>query len=809
MNIAIIAPSPVPFAMGGAENLWIGLQNSINSLTNYKCELLKIPTKEQSLIDVIRSYKAFASFNAKHFDQIITGKYPAWMVEHDSHVLYMLHKLRGLYDTYHMFNMPTDFTFGGEFSAIKKSMDILESCSFVPNEQIVDFLNEIEFFILKKCVDESKLQFPGPFARAIVHCLDNIALRPYRISKYAAISKNISHRRNYFPEGVIIDIIYPPPLVDHFYCHGDEYLFTVSRLDGSKRLDLLIKAMGHVRADIPLLIAGDGPEEVRLRELAGNDKRIEFLGRVTDEQLISYYADALAVPFIPYDEDYGLVTIEAMKSGKPVITTNDSGGVLEFVENHETGLVVSPEPKAIAEAIEYMCCNRNKAREMGARARKRVENITWDNLVNQLLSRDVKKPKSSRIMKGVSLKKSKPKAVLAVTFPIYPPRGGGQARIYHLYRELAKEIDITIVSLTNSGEPSYIGEIGQGLREIRVPKSHDHEKMEIEYSQKVGWTPVTDIIASSAIHLTPNYLAELKLACDSADIVIASHPYLGELLLNNASHAEFWFEAQDVELDLKSQILSKFEGGDALIEMVRKCEDFCWKTAKLTYTCTACDLAKLESLYGHTDSFKFVVPNGFDADSVRFVSLESRRFIKQLVGLGNRPVAIFMGSWHEPNIEAIERIIGYAALIPHVLFVLIGSAGLKFVNHDLPENVRIFGPVDEPIKAVLLSMADLAINPMTSGSGSNLKMMDYLAAGLPVLTTQFGVRGFALEPGQHYIVADLDNFMVAISEFFINRDDKLLGAISESAAKFVKDKYAWSIIAKKALAEIRACSAVL
>ena len=69
----------------------------------------------------------------------------------------------------------------------------------------------------------------------------------------------------------------------------------------------------------------------KLREFAGDDPRIELLGFVNDDEVSSLYADALAVPYVPLDEDYGLVTFEAMACGKPVITTHDAGGPLEFV----------------------------------------------------------------------------------------------------------------------------------------------------------------------------------------------------------------------------------------------------------------------------------------------------------------------------------------------------------------------------------------------------------------------------------------------------------------------------------------------
>jgi hypothetical protein len=60
---------------------------------------------------------------------------------------------------------------------------------------------------------------------------------------------------------VPVSVLYPPPRITGFHCSSDDYLFTVSRLDGPKRIALLVEAMRHVKADIPLLIAGTGPDE--------------------------------------------------------------------------------------------------------------------------------------------------------------------------------------------------------------------------------------------------------------------------------------------------------------------------------------------------------------------------------------------------------------------------------------------------------------------------------------------------------------------------------------------------------------------
>ena len=157
-----------------------------------------------------------------------------------------------------------------------------------------------------------------------------------------------------FWQQIKFEALHQPPTLRAFKGpRAGEYVFVPGRLHRWKRVELIIKAFRYVKKDIPLRIVGTGEDESRLRALAASDPRIEFLGRVTDERLLDLYAGALVVPFVPINEDYGLITIEAFRSQKPVITCLDSGEPTFFVRDHETGFVVPPEPEIIAQKINY------------------------------------------------------------------------------------------------------------------------------------------------------------------------------------------------------------------------------------------------------------------------------------------------------------------------------------------------------------------------------------------------------------------------------------------------------------------------
>ena len=797
MKIALVAPSPVPFVVGGAENLYWGLQNFINQETKHQCELIKVPTLESDFQKIIESYKRFSNMDLSYFDMLISTKYPSWMISHPNHACYMLHTLRGLYDTYHFMREPEFFDWDGEgLPGLRQWMQNALAKPEAGSGQLAEFFDRLQQAQVQ-LEQGNAMRFPGPFVRQVVHFLDAYGLAPARISRYAAIANNVKQRKGYFPERVPVSVLYPPPRLSGFHCAEDEYLFTVSRLDGPKRISLLIEAMRHVRSDIPLLIGGTGPELENLKALADGDSRIKFLGQLNDEQILDHYANSLAVLFVPYDEDYGYITIEAMKSGKPVITVTDAGGPNEFVINGETGYSVPPNSNAIAERIDYLCAHRDEARQMGKNARKRVSSINWKSVVEGLtgeplvLSRT--SSKGSKSNKDVQQRRAK--IVAAVTFPIFPPRGGGQSRIFHLYRNLAKFMDVEIVSFCGSDEAPLRKEIAPGLIENRIPKSKEHQDAENKYSESVEWVPVTDIVMSRIYNLSPAYVEALRNACSEAMVAVASHHYLFKAIRDVAPGIRLWLEAHNVEYELKRRILPDSENAKTLLEMVREDEGACWHDAELVFACAERDIQSLEELYGHTEAVKLEVANGVSLEDVKYISHQTRVLLKEKLGFSGNKVALFMGSWHGPNLEAVERIMEIAPAFPSARFLILGSAGLAFAGSDVPSNVLMLGVVDDEEKNILLGAADVALNPMTSGSGSNLKMLDYFSAGIPVLSTPFGARGIDAVGGVHFVAAEIEAFVLELSIFF--SDPERYDAIVEEGRKLVESHYSWDIIANR------------
>ncbi len=137
----------------------------------------------------------------------------------------------------------------------------------------------------------------------------------------------------------------------------ENYFLVVSRLDfGYKKVDLVIEAFNQL--GLPLKIIGTGTQGRRLRKMAR--KNIEFLGQLTDKELLGYYQRCQAVIF-PQEEDFGLVPLEAQASGRPVIASR-KGGALETVIEGKTGLFFTPQtPGALIKTIKKFKASQFKS----------------------------------------------------------------------------------------------------------------------------------------------------------------------------------------------------------------------------------------------------------------------------------------------------------------------------------------------------------------------------------------------------------------------------------------------------------------
>lgn len=170
-----------------------------------------------------------------------------------------------------------------------------------------------------------------PFAMNYIRIWDRVSAE--RPDKLIANSNFVAKRiKKYYKRESIV--VHPPVNIDEFSisAENDGSFLMVGRLLAYKRHDIAIKAFNKL--GLRLKIIGRGPELKRLKKLAGPN--IEFLGRLSDEELPEYYAKCRAFIF-PQEEDFGIVAMEAMASGKPVVAFR-GGDIVEHIEEGKSGV---------------------------------------------------------------------------------------------------------------------------------------------------------------------------------------------------------------------------------------------------------------------------------------------------------------------------------------------------------------------------------------------------------------------------------------------------------------------------------------
>jgi len=789
MKVCIVAPSPVPFTPGGAERLFAGLADAISNRAGIEAEVLKLPSRERHFGDIVSTYRAFSELDLSHFDLVISTKYPSWMVAHPNHVVYMLHPLRGVYDSYHLFQMPIEPTepVPGCVRVLRRLLDS------PPRRALIDpILAQADCCVGELGVDDPAIGLPSPILRLLVHWLDRVGLDRSAVQRHYAISATVAGRAGYFPPGTDPQAVIPPssmPISEPSGHVDRPFFFTASRLDGPKRIHMMVDAMHRVRADIDLRIAGAGPEQQSLRALAGGDPRIKFVGRLPEAELSQAYADATAVLFTPLDEDLGLITLEAQMSATPVITFADSGGPTELIVDGVSGLIPPPDPVALAAAMEEMAADPTGARKMGEAGRVTASRVTWDGVVDALLGEN--EPVDI-------LEAPRRKVIVLSTYPIEPARGGGQLRCRHLFEPLGADRDIVFVCLAFPGESANRRTIARGVRQIVVPRSEAHVAAEAAVEAEAG-IPVTDIAAAMFIAKTPDYLEELEAALDGADLAILAQPYLLPALRLVNRDIPFVYDSQNDEVTMKRELLPHTSAGLDLVDVVSAVE-----SAAIAHgTVTVCSPNELEVYAGRTEVDPTLIPNGADVEGTPFTSPESRRsnldrwrhsWVESGGGHFDH-LAIFIGSWHPPNLDAVEWILDEARSAPNTLFLIAGSQCQYFDGRDLPRNVVMRGVVSDQELALLLRTADVALNPMRLGAGTNLKILEYFAAGVPVVATEVGARGIGASPGVHYFGLGPRSGLGRLIDLATapDRSDHVV----EAARALVEAEYDWRLLSRR------------
>ena len=345
MKIAILN-NAVPFVRGGAEHLADALVSKLQEY-GHQAILVRIPLEWDPPSKILEQMLACRLMRLPGVDRVIGLKFPAYYVPHHSKMVWLLHQFRQVYDLW-----------GTPLQGMPDNTDVRELRRVIFRADQTYLAEAAEIFTNSKVTGDRLARFNGLGSK----------------------------------------ILYPPLLApEQFQCkeYGD-YILALGRVNEAKRQHLLVESMRYCRSNVKLMIAGKAETSEYAKSLSrlisgqGLQQRVQFVERfITEEEKVDFLSRALGVAYVPYDEDsFGYVTLEAFLSNKPVLTCDDSGGILEFVKDNVTGHVCKAEPQSIARAMDQLYEDKRLTCALGEAGRALLTQfeISWDHVIQVLTS---------------------------------------------------------------------------------------------------------------------------------------------------------------------------------------------------------------------------------------------------------------------------------------------------------------------------------------------------------------------------------------------------------------------------------------
>ncbi|MFX0132460.1 MAG: glycosyltransferase family 4 protein [Candidatus Hodarchaeota archaeon] len=392
----------------------------------------------------------------------------------------------------------------------------------------------------------------------------------------------------------------------------------------------------------------------------------------------------------------------------------------------------------------------------------------------------------------------------------YPPKSGDQLRIYNLNLNTSSKYNIVQFSFFPS---EYIGRkyklLSNLKREVKkINKSFPIKTKKIPYTN--NYLEYTWINPSYWLYnyikynlslnlpiflpeiIDPNTVRFIKHIINKSNIIQLENPFLYDIIKNYVPRNKIIIL---VEHNVFSE-LYKNKCNKTILKIIKEKEKQALEMSDIIIVVSDEDKNILCDAYDVDKNSTFVIPNGVNASKIEIPTIKEKNVLKKKFGLSNKFIILFTGSNYFPNIEAVKYINNIIRNIKNenTLFLIAGSVG-DHVKRIKNKNIIYTGFVDniEPF----FKMADIAINPVITGGGTNIKILEYMAYGLPVITTKFGARGLCITNNKNIIISKRTNFSCKIEELIY--DEKKRQILTQEGKKLVNSYYDWKVLADKML----------
>jgi glycosyltransferase involved in cell wall biosynthesis len=335
--------------------------------------------KNPQFFRYINSYWKFMKMDLKKYDAVISTQPPSFATEHRKHISLFYHHMKVYYD---MSNLIQEVGLSQPYHrkavevireidtlALSKTSRILAG-SLTVKERLEKF-NGISdnVDVIYAGIDPEIYNYQGP-----IDYIDPIVVGrhefPKRPELFVKAMKYLHDKKGRVvgAGGRTDDLI----KIDHIlsYCAMESFVI---------QDDIVWKRMSNGN------FSGEHEQLLRLSNKSKVKSNIVFTGRVSKEELLKEYSNALCVVCPAFEEDYGLTAIEAMAFKKPVIACKDGGGYAELIQDGVNGFLVDPTSEAIANALKKLIDDKQLCIRMGEAAYDASRNYNWDNTRKKLI----------------------------------------------------------------------------------------------------------------------------------------------------------------------------------------------------------------------------------------------------------------------------------------------------------------------------------------------------------------------------------------------------------------------------------------
>jgi len=368
---------------------------------------------------------------------------------------------------------------------------------------------------------------------------------------------------------------------------------------------------------------------------------------------------------------------------------------------------------------------------------------------------------------------------------VHPPRRGPQVRTAGLLANLGEKWEVESHSLTiqrtDLPAPPRCLRVTERWTDCRT-----RDPFLLLWSFLLGRSGYPPVFIDRLLALSPR--RRLRRALARADVVLFHPPYhVGWLRAALPPGTPLVFDEHSIEAHMYQAGRSRWSR--VVAQEVERSELMAFRVSDLVLA-TCEEDAEVARARGARRTA--VVPNAVDLDRFRPADELRRRTIRQRLGLGDQGLAaIFVGSGHPPNVRAVEvlerQAEAYAAA--GVRVILVGRCG---IGRSRVDNVVHLGEV--PDVALALQAADIALCPLVEGSGTSLKVVEFLAAGLAVISTSFGVRGLGVTAGVEAELCAVDEMPARVAQ--LAGDPERRQSLGAAARRLAEQRYGWSSSAR-------------